>query len=902
LPLHRQLQTAPVGLIFLPALPASPTGRSGCLSLGVLLYELLTGRTPFDGQELARTGLAAMRNTIRETEPPRPSLRLGTTEHGELSEIAMRRSIEPPRLAHRIRGDLDWIVMKCLEKDRARRYETANGLAADLKRHLNDEPVVARPPSTAYRFQKLVRRNKLAVVAGAAVITALLLGTVASTWQAVRATRAKREALAAQAGEATARARAEAQELIARQRAYASDMNIAVQALRGTNLGHAQDLLDRQRPQPGESDLRGWEWRYLWHQSRSDALTVLCEKTQIESLAVSSDGRWLAIGVVHKDGIFVWDLETRREVAHLAQGKDRVRAVFSPTEPLLAFTTAANSVNKSRWLAPATRRDPHVGDENHLNFWNAATRQLVAEIPLDGVCQGLAFSQDGRTLVTSAAYDKITLWRVSDGTPLASHPSEKLHADHLGTSFAATPDLSVAAYASQERVRVVDLRNGKELWTAVRSEERERVCACALSPGGKILATAGITETDIRLWDVTTGKEIGRLAGHTSLVISMVFWPDGRKLASSSGDQTIRTWDVGSRTCTDVLRGHRLEVWRLALLPDNRTLVSGGKDDVVCLWDTSVTHPRRDHFTWSEKISAWCFASDSRSILVLDSDRQVARWSGPDFQERESLLTVGIAGGGLECDLFASDERFVACASPDGNISVWDVSRRTLSCVFKPAGKDLVPMLFFADGNRLLIWSRNDNRVLDWDLAANREVQSWPGPRRLFQSSWGLSPNEQQLVLVGLSGDVSVRNLAEKSTTEPNLDILEAGGVALASSGRLLAMTSWLGYARVWDTGSWQEVATLRGYLNSVFSVAFSPDGHRLATSAHADALKLWAVDSWQDVLTLHAEGRFIGAAFSPDGNAVGTMTIVGRLHVWRAPSWAEIEKAEARDDRTKTP
>src|SRR5438874_5260375 len=141
--------------------------RTDIYSLGILLYELLTGRTPFDAKELLAGGLDEMRRTIREQEPDRPSTRLSTMAAGELTTVAKHRHTDAPRLIHLVRGDLDWIVMKCLEKDRTRRYETANGLASDIQRHLNNEPVAARPPSTAYRFQKLVRRNKLAF-AGAA--------------------------------------------------------------------------------------------------------------------------------------------------------------------------------------------------------------------------------------------------------------------------------------------------------------------------------------------------------------------------------------------------------------------------------------------------------------------------------------------------------------------------------------------------------------------------------------------------------------------------------------------------------------------------------------------------------------------------------------------------------------
>jgi serine/threonine protein kinase len=171
--------------------------RSDIYSLGVLLYELLAGSTPFDPNELMASGIDQMRKTIREREPVRPSTRFATLKGEEVTTTAKRRSADRSKLMHQLKGDLDWIVMKCLEKDRTRRYDTANGLAMDIRRHLNNEPVVARPPSSAYRLQKLVRRNRLVFAASGAVAAALVVGLAVSVFLFTKENQAYKRAVAA---------------------------------------------------------------------------------------------------------------------------------------------------------------------------------------------------------------------------------------------------------------------------------------------------------------------------------------------------------------------------------------------------------------------------------------------------------------------------------------------------------------------------------------------------------------------------------------------------------------------------------------------------------------------------------------------------------------------------------
>ena len=306
--------------------------RSDIYSLGVLLYELLTGLTPFNQTELMESGLDEMRRTLREREPHRPSTKLNGMQTEELTQTAIHRQIDPPKLKMLLRGDLDWIVMKALEKDRNRRYQTANGLGMDIQRYLNNEPVVARPPSRLYRLQKLVRRNKITFIAGTAVALALVIGLGTSTWLFFNERELRVEAEQGRANEALLRQQAEAREKIAQavllveqNRLAEADQLVGDSATSGTALvGEAVF-----RPLGDWAALQG-RWRRA-----VDYLSILVSVDKFETSEISTlDHTKCAVALMQLHDYKAYDDFCR----------EAVRQFAGTADPVIAERTVKNSL------------------------------------------------------------------------------------------------------------------------------------------------------------------------------------------------------------------------------------------------------------------------------------------------------------------------------------------------------------------------------------------------------------------------------------------------------------------------------------------------------------------------------------------------------------------------------
>lgn len=848
--------------------------RSDIYSLGVMLYELLAGALPFEATALRRAGHDEIRRIIREVEPLEPSRRVAALGRPAAPAATSRRT-HPAGLEKQLRGDLDWITLKALEKDPARRYASASELAADIARYVRHEPVTAGPPSATYRVRKFVRKHRMAV--GVASLFVALLGAAAtvSTVLFLRAEAARREAdrrrvQADQAREATdeqrrvaeaarveagreravaesqagaaeaARVEAERQRDAAERRAYRINIVAADLSLAAAEIREARRLLEICPPQ-----LRGWEWRYLYH--NADA------SIQVLRAPAASDGS--------------------PPIASF----DALRFV---RDRLVAFGTRSGSPSNADALA----------EWSGLGTPPPGPPPRSALRPLDPNSSVLAVSGDGTRLL-------VARWH---GARPTARPARAGGEGATGGTVELRVDNAALAERDRNRVVVLDARSGQTVSTfaldqvGVWSGPGRDAGVIGLSPASPWRRTAAVVDSVLRrpvatvsypvaiqgalnadgtraaawswdnvihVWDVTAERPLARLSGHSDFIVRAVFAADSRRLVTGSRDRTVRVWDLSSGRATAVLGPQPTAVTAIAVAGSAALIAAGFDDRTIRLWRDGTLLPDvlRGHAgPATSSITSLAFDRNGARLASSSLDRTVRVWDTVRMSEILVLRGHEDAATGVA---FSPDDSRIASSSLDGTIRLWNAAS-TVDVVFPGLGP--IRGVAFADrAGSDLAAVQIDDVLRIWDLKSGSVARQTTLPGET--ASLAVDAGRGRLA-------VGLVNQATRARPRPDVSAI------------------------VLDSRTLGTVATLAGQSGIVASAAFSGDGARLAT-ASPEGVWLWDLASSRELrrwpggraargVSLSRDGALVAAGYAPSPSDRGA-----GLLIWPAPAVAGADR-----------